>query len=202
MKKIMVYSKHARIFGDGSASLKENTDLVLFFTVFICGMLIGCSLFFASENNNISATAIGLFYEKSLYLNVLFRVSVICIGYLTGIIAGFSCVGVVLLLLLPFLYGMFYSMLASFLIMNAAANGLGLFSLTILPGMIISCTSLICFCAQSASVSRSAAAILFFGKKEEVNIKRYYVISGICLFASLLAIAADHITNAIFSGLF
>ena len=37
---------------------------------------------------------------------------------------------------------------------------------------------------------------------DNLNIKRYYVISGICLLASLLAIAADHITNAIFSGLF
>ena len=198
----MVYSKHARVFGEGTSSLKVNADLILFFTVFICGMLIGCSLYFAPAENNIAQTGMRLFQAGSLYLNVFFRASVLCVGYITGIIGGFSCAGVVLLLLLPLVYGVFYSMMASSLIMNAAANGLGLFALTILPGMIISCTSLICFCAQSASVSRSAAAILFFGKKEEVNMKRYFIITGVCLAASLLAIAVDHITNAIFAGLF
>jgi hypothetical protein len=202
MKKIMVYSKHTALFGNRASSIKMNADHILFFTVFVCGMLIGCSLFFSSNENNIAATGIRLIHAESMHLNLLLRGSVLCVFYSIGVIAGFSCTGIVLLLILPFVYGLYYSILASFLIISAEADGLGLFSLTILPGLVISCTSLICFCAQSAAASRSTAAILFFGKNEEVNIKGYFVKTGLCFFASVLGIAVDRITDTLFSGLF
>ena len=102
MKKIMFYSKHRSMLLKGS-DIKSSGHLILFFTVFICGILIGC---FVYKTDYVSP----YLEHTAAYLIKLpalrqLGISVFCAFFtlLIGIGGSMSCFGCGLLFPAPFL---------------------------------------------------------------------------------------------------
>ena len=103
---------------------------------------------------------------------------------------------------LPSAAGAAYAMSASYILAVSAANGFGRFALIVLPGGILYCTALTCFCAESAAVSRQIGSMLFFGRKEEIDTRRYFIKTGLYFAVMTGGAVLDHAADRLFSGLF
>lgn len=202
MKKIMIYTKHGRSFRPKQPDVKGNADILLFFTVFICGTMIGSSLYVSVNTDNIFAYLTAQAMQYGVLFNILLRIAFCTVMFLACFMGGTGGAGIIILIFLPFLSGALYAMAASYFIMTSAANGLGRFALTVLPGGILYVTALILFCAESAYLSKQTAAFVFFGRNEDIDGKRYLIKSGMYFGLMIAAVFADHIMNLLFSGLF
>ena len=201
MRKIMIYTKHGLSAQHMWQSIKMNADTVLFLTVYICGLMIGCSLYFSLGTDNVFAKAASHAAENGIMQNVLLRTVVCVLILLCGVISGTAAVGVIPLLLLPLFTGALYGMIASQTILCSAANGLGRFSLTLLPGGVIYSAALVFFCAESALTSKKAAAVLFFGRNEEIDQKRYLIKAALYFLVMMAGVMLDYVTNLLFGQL-
>ena len=106
----MFYTKHIGV-GNAGQAVKNNGTVVLFYTCFVCSLLIGSKLFISAGNNSyLERFAAHLLANKIEHTAVL----LLCCALITifvGISAGLSCSGTVILLLLPFAEGLFISVI-------------------------------------------------------------------------------------------
>ena len=201
MKKIMIYTKHRRDFGEFKMSILSNADVFLFFTVFFCGITIGCAMFYSNNIQNIAAqtaySVYGYGFGNMLGVHIIF----ILMLFVLGMIGACSAIGILLLITLPLLYGYFTAIISSYMLYYTD-NGFGRFALTVLPGAVLIITGLIMFCSDGATLSKITAEYLFFGHKDEQNIKKYFLKTGVCILMCLGGIALQHISVNAFSSLF
>ena len=202
MKKIMIYTKHGRSFHPVKQDFKANADILLFFTLFVCGLMIGSSLYLSVDANNVFSNLTAQAMHYGVIFNILIRIAFCVLMFIACFIGGTGGAGLILLIFLPVINGAFYAMAASYYITTFAANGLGRFALTVLPGGILYITALILFCAESAYLSKQTASLLFFGRNDETDGKRYLIKSGMYFGLMIASVLVDHIMNLLFSGLF
>lgn len=201
MKKIMVYSKHgpSKNLGD---LIKENTGMLLFFTVFLCGVVFGCSLFNESQAGGyiriITEKAISGPIEKTAVLLFAY----LTVVYIISVSGALSCLGIGTLCIPPAVTGIMYSLAASALISKDGAKGLGYFSLLILPGAVVLVCAIIGLCSESSKISKNLALTNFFGRREETDIKKYLIKSVVAFASMMCSVLIVYLTSKIFSKLF
>ncbi len=121
---------------------------------------------------------------------------------LTALISGFSCTGTLTMLLILLCTGAFYGLCSSHLILTGAANGLGLFSLTVLPAGVLFTTAVLLISSETASISKAFAANIFFRRKEDMNFRDFLVHILILFLVMIGAAIVKYAAEKLFSGLF
>jgi|GEM_PF-4521085 len=201
MKKIMIYSKHGP--KKELASLTNGySGIVLYYAVFVCGIIFGCTLYNSDVSNGFIKNAVGVIMnspdEKKLALTAVF----ILISALIALTGALSCLGTASLCVLPAAGGIMYSLTASYLLGERAANGLGFFCLIILPGAVVLSAALISLCAESGSLSKKFALTNLFGRREETDYKSFFIRFAITVLIMLSSLIINMITSKLFSKLF
>jgi hypothetical protein len=201
MKKVMFYTKHIGV-GSAGQAVKNSGMIILFYTCFVCALLIGSKLFISAGNDSfLDRFAAQLLDNKIEHTAVL----LLCCALLTvfiGISAGLSCSGSVILLLLPFAEGLLLSLIITYLLVHSGAKGLGYFSLLILPGAILFITATLAMCAINAASSKKICGILFFEQKEALRIRALFVRNAVVLCAMLLSVLVTYLLYIMFAALF
>ena len=201
MKKVMFYTKHIGVRSAGQA-VKNSGTTVLFFTCFVCALLIGSKLYIsAGKDSFLDGFAAQLLSNKIEHTSVLLLCCSI-IAVFIGISAGLSCSGIVFLILLPFAEGLVASLLLTYLLMHSGAKGLGYFSLLILPGAILFITATLAMCSINAESSKKICGILFFEQKETLRLRALFIKNAVVLCAMLLSVLAVYLLYIMFAGLF
>ena len=201
MKKVMFYTKHIGI-GSAGQAVKNSGMTVLYYTCFVCSLLIGSMLFISAGKDSILYS-----FAAQLLVNKIERTAVLllCCTMLTffiGVSAGLSCSGVVILIVLPFAEGFVTSVILTYLLMQSGAKGLGYFSLMILPGAILFITATLAMCSINAESSKRICGMLFFEQKETLRIRAYFIRNAVILCSMFLSVLATYLLYIMFAGLF
>ena len=206
MKRLMIYSKHSghKII-DILFFLKANSNIILLFVLFICGILIGCGIYAGSTNNSTSVLADSINSlllnnnAKKIFINSI--LSSICL-LLLSLCSGLCCVGFPMLYTIPLIKGIYYGLIASFMLYLYAMQGFSYFLLTVLPGAVISVSAIIVACNLSCEVTKSLAVNVFANGREEVKIKQYLIKYTFILAAMFIASILDYLSVQLFSKIF
>lgn len=192
--------------------LKIDYKMLIFFTLIICGIILGISLIKNGEaefNSFIKNLIEGINHTKrnSSFFS--------CIFYVTGwlllfeiivISCGLSGVGIPVIALVCIIYGVVCSVFCGGYYINYGIEGIGFFGLIHLPCYAITAATLIKCCCEGVSISLNIFSYLSGGNKSSTKTRNiikgyllYNLILSIPLFASALL---NVIAFKIFSGLF
>ena len=202
MKKVMFYSKHRLLHHFGSTGQKDTGITVLFFTVFLCSVLIGSALFFGSGESSVLQKMLFALYENNCEQNVLLLFCAIGIEIFLCVTAGLSCAGISILTFITIICGIASSFFPSFLLLNYGAKGFGYFSLLLLPGLSLFCVSSLMMCQVNAQLSKSLCLYILFDRKEEIDLRIFIFRNGICAGGMMLSVLLLYICDKLFRGLF
>ncbi len=206
MKRLMIYSKHSNSIISGTVyTLKENSNIILLFSLFLCGLIIGCGIYNGYENKDSSAFSniINTFFvhnnKELIFVNSLLS-SLIFI--LITFCSGLCCVGFPVIYSVPLIKGLYYGIVASFMLHTYAMQGFSYFSLTVLPGAIISVCSVIYACNISCATTKALALNIFANSREEIKIKEYALKHLIIFSIMFIGCLTDYFTVSLFSKIF
>ena len=192
--------------------ISPDYKTIIFFTLFICGLIIGVSLikkgnsdfteFFSKLlRNNITAKIdsswLRCFCGEFVWLFLLVFVDFIC---------GLCGVGLPLIWLVPICFGCVSGLVLSLFYVNYGLTGLGYCSLINVPCYAITAATLVKCCCESTKVSNEIFLFILGGRKND-NIKesllKDYIINYLLLCIPIV-IAALISTGSLklFSGLF
>ena len=202
MKKVMFYSKHRLLHHFNSNGQKDRNIMVLFSTVFLCSVLIGSALFFASGESSLLKKLLFVLYENNCAQNLLILFCAIGIVIFLCVTAGLSCAGISILTFVAMICGMISSFFPSYLLYYNGAKGLGYFSLLLLPGLTLCCVSMLMMCMVNAQMSKSLCSNILFDRKEEIDLRIFIFRNGICAGGMLLSVLLLYICDKLFRGLF
>lgn len=206
MKRLMIYSKHSNNIISGTVyALKENSNTILLFSLFLCGVIIGCGIYNGYENKDSSAFSniISTFFIQNdkglIFINSLLS-SLILV--LITFCSGLCCVGYPVIYSIPMLKGLYYGIISSFMLHTYAMQGFTYFALTVLPGAIISVCSVIYACNISCATTKALALNVFANNREDIKIKEY-MLKYLILFAVMfIGCIIDYFTVGLFSKIF
>lgn len=201
MKKIMIYSKHSsqNTFG---AILSSNAGIIMYYAIFVCSLIFGCTLYNSAGGNGFFEKTASIMLSNGDGKNLILLTVITLISFLIAFTGALSCVGIGILCIIPATAGFICSQIAAYLLASNAASGLGYFCLIILPGATILITSLISLCAESGNISKKLALINIFGRREEIDFKRYFIKCAVIIIIMLLSVIINLICVKLFSKLF
>lgn len=202
----MIYSKHSNSIISGTVcTLKENSNTILLFSLFLCGLIIGCGIYNGYENKDSSVVAniISTFFVQNnkglIFINsLLSSLMLILITFCSGL----CCVGYPVIYSVPLLKGLYYGIFASFMLHKYAMQGFSYFSLTVLPGAIISVCSVIYACNISCETTKALASNIFANNREHIKIREYLLKYLILFSVMLIGCILDCFTVSLFSEIF
>lgn len=206
MKRLMIYSKHSNSIISGTThTIKENSNTILLFSLFFCGLIIGCGLYnsYKNKDSSLFLNIVNTFFiqnnKTATFINSLLSSLIII---LIGFCSGLCCVGYPVIYSIPLLKGLYYGILASFMLHTYAMQGFSYFFLTMLPGAIIAVCTAIYACNLSCSTAKVLALNVFTNNREEIKIKEY-TIKHLILFAVMfIGCIIDYFTVSLFSKIF
>ncbi len=200
MKKLNFQTKGVTInLSDVFYKFKKNINFVILFSLFCCGLIIGCvcvlinenfaSYYEAWQNNNGIASA----FISRILIDLILLTMNFCMG--------FCCVGMPFITISPVIFGFFTgSVFASYLSLYTA-KGIGIFILLKMPSLVISAVCIILSCIISYKMSDRLIKNTFFNIRENFSIKKYLTINFLLTAFSILAAVTDIICHKLFSGL-
>ena len=202
MKRIMYYKNKTPFrIKDAGMALLNNARLILLFTVFICGLILGCALFHAGGFvQDIGLREIQAYSELSpmrVLAGTGIRIVVITVLF---VFYSFSCFGVIPLCLLTAYTGVGFGVLASALLTNYGINGLLCYTVLLLPGGILFSVAELLLFAYGFEISQKNAACIFRADDVQIRVSDY--IKNTVLPIILLAAAAflDFFMRLLFAG--
>ena len=206
MKRLMIYSKHSNNVISGTLyRLKENSNIILLFSLFLCGLLIGCGIYnsYDDKDTAIFSNIINTLFIQSnkgfIFINSLLISSVVA---LITFCSGLCCVGYPVIYSIPLIKGIYYGIVASFMLHTYAIQGFSYFSATVLPGAIISVCSAIYACNISCITTKALASNVFANSREDIKIKEY-ILKHLILFAVMfIGCIIDYLAVSLFSKIF
>lgn len=201
MKKIMIYSKHGSK-NSFSMAISNNAGLIMYYVIFICGLIFGCTMYNASKDDGYLEKAANIILNNEIGKNFAVLAVFSFITILIAITGALSCAGVGILCIIPAAVGFTYSQIASHLLAGDAAMGLGYFCLIILPGAAIFISAIIALCNESGKLSKKLALTNIFGRREDIDYKKYFIKCAIIISVILFSILINYICIKLFSKLF
>lgn len=194
------------------AGVSPDYKTVIFFTLFVCGLIIGVTVisqsgtdftdFFSKIiHNNISAKKDSSWFKcfcgEFVWLFILVFVDFIC---------GLCGVGLPFIWLIPICFGCFAGMVLALFFINYGMTGLGYCALMNIPSYAITAATLVKCCCESTKVSNEIFFYILSGSKGDTSktpILKEYTVKYI-FFCIPVIIAALISTGSfkLFSGLF
>ncbi len=192
--------------------LKLDYKTILFFTLMICGVIIGISLIKNSDNdfNRILKNLIdGINTTKNnnSFLSGTFYVfGWLFVFVLLAFFSGLSGLGIPFISLVNVLFGVICGSFCGIYYVNYGMKGIGFFSLVYLPCYAITAATLIKCCCESLKISFNVFSFLSGNTVNQSKNKKllkdyifsYLILSIPLILASILNIAGFKL----FSGLF
>ena len=183
--------------------IKENSLSILFFTLFLCGILVGSTVWNHSEKLCPILNTIAMNQISEQYNMILLTTAAEAIAFtLLCVFSSVSGLGLTLLIITAFIKGLIEALTASYLITEFAIKGLGYYCILLLPGKIIAATAMITLCAVSGEISKKTASIIFLGENTEIGIREYLLKTAVLTSIMLLSGGIRCLCVRFFSGLF
>lgn len=199
----MVYKKSA-LWGKENArgSILQYAGMILLYTFFLCGLLLGCALFHAGGFvQNIGADAAEAMRSNSAgWFACNAGLRIICIVALF-VFCSLSCLGAAPLCALAAFTGGRFGVLASALIAEYGMKGLCLFSVLYLPGGILLVFAEILLFAFGLEVSKKAAACVFAAGDAQIRVVDYLKNTTIPILLMLASMLTDFLMRILFAGM-
>ena len=202
----MIYSKHSNSIISGTiCTLKENSNLILLFSLFLCGIIIGCGIYngYTTKDSSFFSNFINTFFiqtgKSMIFVNSLLSSAILII---ISFCSGLCCVGYPAIYSMPLLKGLYYGIISSFMLHTYAMQGFSYFSLTVLPGAIISVCAIIYACNISCETTKALALNIFANGREDIKIKEYLLKFLILFAVMLIGCLIDCFTTSLFAKIF
>lgn len=204
MKRLMIYSKRKLPFVSGGKDIiKQNGVLIMLFTVFVCGLITGISLYFGADRER---ELISLFTERLISKDPLpYFASELLLNFIILaiiMISGVGAAGFPFIAAMPFVKGLLNGILSAFLIGSFSTKGFGYYALMIVPGGALCVSAMLFLCEYCFSVSVKVFKCTFTENREGVNGARLLAVYGIALAAAILSCAVSLLFRLIFGGIF
>ena len=193
MKKIMIYTKHSGKYAGINAQMKANASIIMFFSIYICGMLLGCSLYLSASGNSIVRYAANMLFQSDLR-HIVYYLTFTATAFTVLSAAGaLACTGIPLLFANVLFNGAVYGMAACRLF-SEETEYFFVKPIILLPGAALWNTIILLMSALSTNCSAAVARNIFFNQKVSIPIKPYskYMLF---LFALLLLSAGIQIVS-------
>lgn len=198
----MFYKNSSRLGSEkkmGSAFI--TSDLLLVFTCFLCGTILGCALY--NAQNIVRSVCIDIVQNicSVSAVNMILQTGIIFVFVITCyLFSSFSCFGAVPLCLLAAFVGARYAVLASALLSVYTWKGLLIFVVLLLPGGMIFILSELLLFSYGCNVSKKIAACVFNADDVHIHIKEYINNTVIPVLLMLAATVTDHVMRILFGG--
>lgn len=192
MKRIMIYKRNAPGFQiKPAASLQSMGLYILFFSSFLCGMILTCALF------QSSAFLKSLSYsfmdsqpgqaKQVIAHEFLFTVMLI----LLFVFFSYSPFGVVPFLCMPFVIGMKYAFPACCSIETASIRGFGVYALMRIPSGVLFCAGFFQMLHNGILVSKKTGACVFRGSTMDLTVREMLQMNGLPVGIILISILVE-----------
>ena len=192
--------------------LKIDYKMLIFFTLIVCGIILGISLIKNGENDFNSfiknlIESINLTKRNSSFFScILFVAGWLLLFEIIVISGGLSGVGISIIVLVCIIYCIICGVFCGGYYINYGIEGIGFFGLIHLPCYAITAATLIKCCCESISISLNIFSYLSGGNKSSAktrNIIKDYLLYNLILSLPLFAGAILNVTAfKILSGLF
>lgn len=144
MKNILIYTKTGTFHRHKEINrISEESGLILFFILFLCGMLIGCAVYKSEidRGDTWMQSAAEFFLAKSALHYFISACFLSVFTILCSTFASCSCFGLLILFWLPMTEAFYFALQSCYLLEHYAVTGLGYFSLIILPSAVLQVTA-------------------------------------------------------------
>ncbi len=189
---------------------KEVKNMIIIIALFMAGMIVGSGIIrqgSASELISDFSSIFNLYIDDrnnqkayEIFINVfgvnfLFFISTFC--------TGLSCIGTIMIPLIPVVKGIGYGMLSGYLFSTYSITGMGYYLLTIFPAGIFGATALLSECCTAWIMSKEILLIILSKKQPQGSVATAYLKRfAIYLCLNLAAAAIETILVKAFSYMF
>ncbi len=189
--------------------LGKYNSMIILSALFIAGLIAGAMIIrqndsyimgkldeiFISFHSTRAAQTMPETFANSILVNLSFLIS--------AFFFGMSCIGLPFVCIIPILRGLAIGLSSGYLYMSFGLQGIGFFTLTILPGAVIAVTMLLISCNESLKTSVDLFRMLVNnGGGDSKLIKRYLSVYIIIISLTLLSGVIDMLAVKLFSALF
>ena len=208
MKNVMIYRRKRGIaekpaYDGFFLPLQDHASMILFFTLFLCGLLLGAFVY--TKEGEGGALLLGI-AKSPLTANpgqlILCGAGSVLFITVTALFGCFSVIGIAVLVWIPFLFGYLQALASSYLITEYAIKGFGYYCVTMLPASLIRITAAIALCVLCSDVSKKIAAVIIRGEGPEMIQNKFWI--KFCIIFAVLSgsVAVECVCVALFSKLF
>lgn len=175
MKKMMILSVKRKIdFRYILQSIKNNSSIIMFFIIFLCGLIIGTTLVYVFSDSQLLIIDLFLYSKNGLTIfikNLIMYSSI----YISLFVLGLCSVGATFILCCNILTGIYYGCIFTLFYLNPEAFGILQFMLLKLPSAIIFVITM--FLASDIAIQMSSAinSVVFTNFNNYINIKNYII---------------------------
>ncbi len=152
--------------------MKANASIIIYFSVYICGMLLGCALYLSANGNSIVHHAADMFIQSDLRHIIYFLTAAAIVITSLSAAGALSCTGIPLLITTVLLNGVLYGIAACSLF-SEETNNVFVKSIILLPGAALWNTVILFMSALSTNCSAAIARNICFGQTESIPVKPY-----------------------------
>lgn len=192
--------------------LKLDYKTIVFFTLLICGIIIGISLIKNGDGDfnhllknlidGVNATK----FNNSFVSAIFYVFGWLLVFVLLAFFSGLSGLGIPLISLVNVLFGVVCGVVCGVYYVNYGIKGIGFFSLVHLPCYAITAATLIKCCCESLKISFNVFSFLSgntVNQNKNKKLLKDYILSYLILCIPLIVASALNIVGfKIFSGLF
>ncbi len=194
------------------ANISPDYKTIIFFTLFVCGLILGViviqksdedfsSFFLKLLNNYLKAKK-----DNSWFMNFCGEFLGLFLLVFIDFVLGLCAVGLPFIWLLPVCFGCFSGIVLSVFFTNYGLTGLAFCGLINIPCYAITAATLIKCCCESTRISNEIFRFVFSGNKSEnvksSLIKEYTINYALLCLPILIAALISSGSFKLFSGLF
>lgn len=198
MKRMLLYRKKNGVIDVNSLliKIKNNSNLFMIISMFLCGNLTGTVLLFLSHKNYINIRNIVLLdieFLKLFEFSFLFFI-LLCAVIL---ISALCCVGSPFILTICNILGVICGCISTFCLIEFGYKGILFYLISFSPVMFFALILITVYSDVALSLSLQTAKIILFGEIQKIRIKSYLLIALLsvpsCAILSLLILAGKWI---------
>lgn len=191
-----MFKKSVVIRAKGIKPIKLDYKVLLFFSLMICGIIIGVSLIKNSDSEFkglVKSLIDSINNTKSnnlLFSCLLFVIGWLLVPLIVAFFSGLSGLGLPFLALLNVLYGMFCGLFCGIYYVCFGLHGIGFFSLVNLPCYAITAATLIKCCCESLKMSFNVFSFLSgncINQSKNKNMLKEYILTYLILCLPVVA---------------
>lgn len=185
MKRFLIYTRHGKITPAKIINnLKINSGLILIFTLYICGIMIGTVSSLRENGPMLSEIELSS-------VNILFCIPVIL--FLLCFCSGLSCIGIPFVCFVPVITGFILGRaFTACLVMSGISDYFSAVIVEVISGIFIS-VPIIAVCELALHITAEISSVVIFRNENRLEIGKYIKLSAILFFVLLIGILIGYV---------